>query len=92
MSRVYLKGLLDKPLKGPTSDVYQPPCALNDSAIWFPVTETPESTEQAKNLCHTCKIMDSCLADALERDDRNGVWGGMSTPERRALKKELVAV
>jgi hypothetical protein len=35
-----------------------------------------------------CPCRFSCLWDALENNERYGVWGGMSERERRALSRE----
>lgn len=30
-----------------------------------------------------CPVTDDCLADAIDRGDHEGVWGGLSGPQRR---------
>lgn len=41
----------------------------------------------AKKLCAECPIRLKCLAYAVEADEPYGVWGGMTTRERRRLRK-----
>jgi WhiB family transcriptional regulator, redox-sensing transcriptional regulator len=41
----------------------------------------------ALQVCGRCEARADCLADALERDERYGIWGGMDPAARRALKK-----
>jgi len=39
--------------------------------------------ERAKAICRTCPIQYECLTEALERDEDQGVWGGLSVRDRR---------
>src|ERR1700753_4523744 len=50
------------------------PCHVGDPNLWF--AETPADLERAKTLCASCPVRRSCLADALERSEPWGVWGG----------------
>jgi WhiB family redox-sensing transcriptional regulator len=50
---------------------------------WFP--GRGESTEDAKAVCRRCLVRPECLLDALEHDEPNGVWGGLSAQERREV-------
>ena len=50
------------------------PCHLNDPDLWF--AENPMELERAKVLCAECPIRRQCLAEALERQEPWGVWGG----------------
>ncbi|WP_063752622.1 WhiB family transcriptional regulator [Streptomyces sp. NRRL S-350] len=49
--------------------------------------DTAADIQEAKAECSVCPVSLRCLAGALERGERHGVWGGMSEPERRALVK-----
>lgn len=43
-----------------------------------------------KEMCNTiCPIRNQCLEYALKHNERHGLWGGMSYPERRNLKRSL---
>ena len=50
------------------------PCRQNPADLWF--AEAPEDVEAAKALCSDCPIRTQCLAQALERSEPWGVWGG----------------
>lgn len=50
------------------------PCHVNDPDLWF--AENPLELERAKTLCTDCPIRRQCLAEALERQEPWGVWGG----------------
>lgn len=64
------------------------PCRTVDPDLWFPVGTTGPALQQenrAKNLCFTCPIQAACLDTALRRGEDNGIWGGYSAAERRAI-------
>jgi WhiB family redox-sensing transcriptional regulator len=63
-------------------------CAQTDPEAFFPVPGG--SVREAKAVCLRCPVRAECLAFALAHDERHGVWGGMSEPERRALKRRQV--
>jgi WhiB family redox-sensing transcriptional regulator len=58
-------------------------CASTDPEIFFP--EKGGSTRSAKAICRRCPVAAECLAAALARDERFGIWGGLSERDRRAL-------
>ncbi len=45
-----------------------------DVDLWF--SENPGDLEQAKALCGDCPLRGECLAEALDRGEPWGVWGG----------------
>lgn len=59
-------------------------CAQIDSEIFFP--DKGGSTKQAKRICGMCEVRLECLQAALDREERFGIWGGLSERERRALR------
>lgn len=76
-----------------TTDVMEQPraaCADEDPELFFPIGDTGPAllqAEEAKAVCRTCLLMESCLRDALERGEDAGVWGGLSEKERRSLRR-----
>ncbi|OBJ51128.1 WhiB family transcriptional regulator [Mycobacterium sp. 1423905.2] len=50
------------------------PCHRGDPDLWF--AEAPADLERAKTLCIGCPIRRDCLAEAVERAEPWGVWGG----------------
>lgn len=60
-------------------------CVDFDPELFFP--KKGGSTKLAKLICSECVVRVYCLNDALQRDERHGVQGGMSERERRALKR-----
>lgn len=61
-------------------------CAQTDPEAFFP--EKGGSTREAKKICEVCPVRAQCLANALEHDERFGIWGGLSERERRRLKRK----
>lgn len=62
-------------------------CAQTDPEAFFP--EKGGSTREAKRVCTGCEVKGECLEYALARDERFGIWGGMSERERRRLKRAV---
>lgn len=64
-------------------------CAQTDPDAFFP--EKGGTTRAAKAVCARCDVRELCLAYALERRERYGVWGGLSERERRLLLPQPAA-
>ncbi|MFE4827638.1 WhiB family transcriptional regulator [Streptomyces sp. NPDC056672] len=65
-------------------------CREEDPELFFPVGNTGPALlqiEEAKAVCRRCPVMEQCLRWALEAGQNEGVWGGLSEDERRALKR-----
>jgi WhiB family transcriptional regulator, redox-sensing transcriptional regulator len=60
-------------------------CAQTDPESFFP--EKGASNRDAKRVCLLCEVRSECLDYAIQRDERFGIWGGLSERERRRLKK-----
>lgn len=60
-------------------------CAQTDPEAFYPGRGT--STQDAKRICRLCDVRTDCLEYALGNSERYGVWGGLSEPERRKLKR-----
>jgi WhiB family redox-sensing transcriptional regulator len=64
-------------------------CAQTDPEAFFP--EIGHSPRAGKQICKACPVVAACLAYALERDERFGVWGGLTPGERKRLKARTQA-
>jgi WhiB family transcriptional regulator, redox-sensing transcriptional regulator len=65
-------------------------CRKFDPEMWFPVSDedTPKGRADravAKTICASCPVRRECLAFALDTAQVDGVWGGKSESERRAM-------
>lgn len=65
-------------------------CREEDPELFFPIGNTGPALlqiEEAKAVCRRCPVMERCLEWALETNQNDGVWGGLSENQRRALKR-----
>jgi WhiB family redox-sensing transcriptional regulator len=58
-------------------------CRGVDSELFFPASE--DEAISGKAICTTCPVRVACLAFALERNERFGIWGGLTERERGRL-------
>ncbi len=73
---------------------YHAACRDEDPELFFPIGNSGPALiqiEEAKEVCQSCPVSNSCLQWALESGQDSGVWGGMSEDERRALKRRRAA-
>ena len=61
-----------------------PVCMETDPELFFP--ETWVEARDAKKLCSTCPVRTACLAYAIETNQQDGIWGGLTPEERRRLR------
>jgi len=68
------------------------PCAQAPDMFFidFKDTQAPEKMKNSKALCATCPIQLLCLEYALEAGEQDGIWGGLTRNERKALKRSRV--
>jgi WhiB family redox-sensing transcriptional regulator len=67
-------------------------CRDEDPELFFPVGNSGPALAQiadAKLVCARCPVTVDCLSWALMSGQDDGVWGGMSEDERRALKRRM---
>ena len=61
------------------------------AADFYPPSRTERKHERlarerrAKSVCAACPARAACLDYTLAVDERHGVWGGLSSDERRAI-------
>lgn len=53
----------------------------------FPDERDDGAVAYAKSICDVCPVVTECLRAAFERNERYGVWGGLTYEERHALKR-----
>ena len=74
-------------LRGPMPWIAQAECAGADPETFYP--GRGESTLKAKAVCNGCPVRTDCLDWALKNNEREGVWGGTSERERKAMRRTL---
>lgn len=55
--------------------------------MFFPGEGALDKILAAKAICHGCPVESQCLAYALEWREEDGVWGGTSGEQRKAMSK-----
>jgi WhiB family transcriptional regulator, redox-sensing transcriptional regulator len=64
-------------------------CRYADPELFFPIGTTGPALRQiqeAKRVCRTCPAQTQCLAWALDHGVTDGVWGGTTEDQRRAIR------
>ena len=51
--------------------------------LFFPPVE--HEGDEAKSVCEMCSVREPCLEWAMTSGERFGVWGGLTSQERRSL-------
>ena len=65
-------------------------CRAEDPELFFPLGESGLSLrqiEEARAVCRRCPVLPECRAFALRNSEYDGVWGGMTAGERRAVAR-----
>jgi len=65
-------------------------CRDMDPDIFFP--ERGQSVDRAKAACEACVVREECCEFALRTNQKTGIWGGMSHRQRRAWRREQIAL
>jgi WhiB family redox-sensing transcriptional regulator len=75
--------VMERPLGEDYSWQARGACRGADPELFFPPTE--EEAAQARSYCATGPVRLTCLAFSIERNERFGVWGGLTEKERARL-------
>jgi WhiB family redox-sensing transcriptional regulator len=70
-------------------------CLGVDPELFFPIGNTGPAliqTEEAKAVCRRCEVIEDCLSWAMDSRQEEGVWGGLSAEQRRALRRRNARV
>ena len=74
-------------IKEPMFDTTKAACFKQDPEIFMPEgSEHIKITRQAKAVCATCPLVETCLDYAI-RNDEWGIWGGTTMQERMFLRR-----
>ena len=61
-------------------------CRGLDTEVFFSdIRGNSPRIDEAKRLCHGCQAKDDCLTYAIQRNEKWGIWGGLTTRQRRNL-------
>ncbi|WP_406103212.1 WhiB family transcriptional regulator [Streptomyces sp. NBC_01003] len=65
-------------------------CLRVDPDLFFPIGNSgPALTQidEAKAVCGSCPVLEQCLGWAVGVGQVEGIWGGMTESERRAIRR-----
>ncbi|MGW2458012.1 WhiB family transcriptional regulator [Streptomyces sp. NPDC004457] len=67
-------------------------CRGQDPDLFFPIGNVNSGlvaiqTDEAKAVCRHCPVRERCLAWAVAADPVEGIWGGTTEGERRAMRR-----
>ena len=68
-----------------------PACRNADPELFFPDPDHTDHTvrvKSAKSVCSACPVSSACLGMAILGEETEGIWGGYTTLERRALLRD----
>lgn len=62
-----------------------------DPDAWFPDDQEVrlDRARLAMKICVSCPVRLECLQAAIARDERHGIWGGMTTRQRLRLVRDV---
>jgi len=63
-------------------------CRGSEIGPYFPHSGGSSAGVQARAVCAVCPVQAECLAHALAHSQLQGIWGGTSEQQRRALRRE----
>lgn len=58
-------------------------CKTLSIEVFFPPAE--QEAEAARAICSACTVREPCLESALSSGEPFGIWGGLTTQERRTI-------
>jgi WhiB family redox-sensing transcriptional regulator len=61
-------------------------CATGDASLFF--SEDTAEIAQAKQICRSCPLRESCLEGAVRRREPVGVWGGELFDRGRVIERK----
>ena len=61
--------------------------AVVNDVSFFPDPEDLIGISRAKAVCATCPVAAECLTWALEANQSEGIWGGHTPKDRRAIRR-----
>lgn len=62
-------------------------CREMSDVDFFPSPDDVGAIRRVQAVCGSCPVMDECLSYALETNQPDGVWGGVTAVERTKLRR-----
>ena len=66
-------------------------CSDRTDDLFFPSSESDISMARAaKAVCQSCPVQEECLQYSLDTGQTEGIWGGLTSRERRVARRRRV--
>lgn len=68
-------------------------CIGSDPELFFPDTYKGPNlkiVQKAKAVCERCTVTEQCAEYALNAQETDGIWGGLTPDERRAIWRKVI--
>jgi WhiB family redox-sensing transcriptional regulator len=62
-------------------------CKGAEPEVFYP-EDDEDPADEAKAICETCVVRETCLEYAIATREKMGVWGGYTARERRRLIRQ----
>jgi WhiB family redox-sensing transcriptional regulator len=62
-------------------------CKGVDPTVFYP-DDDEDPCDDAKEICASCPVRETCLEHAIASREKVGVWGGYTARERRRLVRQ----
>jgi len=62
-------------------------CSDREPGLMF--SEDNEGIKEAKKCCSDCPVQAECLVESINKEEKYGVWGGLTAKERSRFTKKL---
>jgi WhiB family redox-sensing transcriptional regulator len=67
-------------------------CSDRTDDLFFPSNESDISMVRvAKAVCQSCPVQEECLQYSLATGQTEGIWGGLTSRERRVARRKRVS-
>lgn len=63
-------------------------CRGHDPELWWADDPNHVRSQLALNICAACPVRAACRDHALDGRETEGIWGGLTASQRRALRRD----
>lgn len=64
-------------------------CQGVDTRLFYPEKQMLVSAK-VKAICYGCPVRAACLYEAISRNDKHGMWGGVTPKSRRTIRRNYL--
>lgn len=64
-------------------------CQGSDTRLFYPEQQMMVPLK-VKQICYSCPVRSACLYEAISRNDKHGMWGGVTPKGRRSIRRNYL--